>query len=188
MIFIPTISSISYYVVLWISSLYYFLSDSQDDALACIYQLLRLYPETETIILPNLFNHTTISRSNSYFDNAFLLFNSGTIESLYLRLKDNEQTSSSSSSQELTYILSRIAVAEEKDELASLIKKLEKKIKLFYANLSSQMHLQQKSLIKCYETLVNVLKENQHLNEKENVHVRKIFDQIFIQIIDMIIK
>lgn len=176
--------------------MYYFLSDCQDDALACIYQLLRLFPDTETIILPNLFNHTTISRSNSSLYssyNAFSIPHSGTIESLYIRLKNNneissEQTSSSSSSQELTYILSRIAVAEEKDELASLIKKLEKKIKSFYGNLSSQMHLQQKSLIKCYETLVNVLKENQHLNEKENVHVRKIFDQIFIQIIDLIIK
>ncbi|CAF3272377.1 unnamed protein product, partial [Rotaria sp. Silwood2] len=94
----------------------------------------------------------------------------------------------SSSSQELTYILSRIAVAEENDELASLIKKLDKKIKLFYANLKTEIHLQQKSLIKCYETLVNVLNENQHLNEKENQNVRKIFDQIFIQIIDMIIK
>jgi hypothetical protein len=116
-----------------------------------------------------------------------------TIETLYLRLKNNneissEQSSSSSSSQELTYILSRIAVADEKDELASLIKKLEKKIKLFYSNLSAQVHLQQTSLIKCYETLVNVLNENQHLNEKENLNVRKIFDQIFIQIIDMIIK
>lgn len=111
-----------------------------------------------------------------------------TIESLYLRLKNNETSSSSSSSQELTYILSRIAVAEEKDELASLIKKLEKKIKLFYANLSNQMALQQKSLIKCYETLVNVLQENQHLNEKENLNVRKIFDQIFVQIIEMLMK
>ena len=174
--------------------MYYFLSDSQDDALACIYQLLRLFPDTETIILPNLFNHTTISRSNSsLYSSGSFIFYSGTIESLYIRLKNNneissEQTSSSSSSQELTYILSRIAVAEEKDELASLIKKLDKKIKSFYANLSTQMHLQQKSLIKCYETLVNVLKENQHLNEKENLHVRKIFDQIFIQIIDLIIK
>jgi hypothetical protein len=100
----------------------------------------------------------------------------------------SEQSSSSSSSQELTYILSRIAVAEENDELASLIKKLEKKIKLFYANLSAQVQLQQKSLIQCYETLVNVLDENQHLNEKENLNVRKIFDQIFIQVIDMMIK
>jgi hypothetical protein len=132
-----------------------------------------------TIILPNLFNHTTISKT--------------TIETLYLRLKNNneissEQSSSSSSSQELTYILSRIVVAEEHDELASLIKKLDKKIKSFYVNLSTQMHLQQKSLIKCYETLVNVLNENQHLNEKENLNIRKIFDQIFIQIIDMLIK
>lgn len=112
-----------------------------------------------------------------------------TIESLYTRLKSNETTSnSSSSSHELTYILSRIAVAEEKDELAVLIKKLDKKIKLFYANLANQGQLQQKSLIKCYETLVNVLKENQHLNEKENLHVQKIFDQIFVQIIDMIMK
>ena len=42
--------------------------------------------------------------------------------------------------------------------------------------------------MKCYETLVNVLNENQHLNEKINLNVRKIFDQIFIQIIHMIIK
>ncbi|CAF3731179.1 unnamed protein product [Adineta steineri] len=167
------------YRILWISSLYYFLSDVQNDALACIYQLQHLLPDEITLILPNLFNHTTISKS--------------TIETLYLRLKNNneissEQTSNSSSSQELTYILSRIAVADEKDELVLLIKKLEKKIKLFYANLSTQIHLQQKSLIKCYETLVNVLKENQHLDEKENINVRKIFDQIFIQIIHMIIK
>ncbi|CAF5077178.1 unnamed protein product, partial [Rotaria sp. Silwood1] len=129
----------------------------QDDALACIYQLQHSLSDTITIILPNLFNHTTICQSTS------------------------------SSSQELTYILSRIAVAEETDELASLIKRLEKRIKLFYANLKTELHLQQKSLIKCYETLVNVLNENQHLNEKENFNVRKIFDQIFIQIIDMII-
>ncbi len=120
---------------------------------------------------------------------SILFSDKGTIEALYLRLKNtSEQSSSSSSSQELTYILSRIAVAEEKDELALLIKKLDKKIKLFYANLSTQVHLQQKSLIKCYETLVNVLNENKHLDEKENLNVRRIFDQIFIQIIDMIIK
>jgi hypothetical protein len=110
---------------------------------------------------------------------------------LYERLKTtNELTStqSSSSSQELTYILSRIAVAEEHDELGSLIKRLDKRIKSFYANLSAHIHLQQKSLIKCYETLVNVLDENQRLNDKENRHVRKMFDQIFIQIIDMLIK
>ena len=110
-----------------------------------------------------------------------------------MRLKNNneissEQSSSSSSSQELTYILSRIVVADEHDELASLIKRLEKKIKLFYANLSGQVQVQQKSLIKCYETLVHVLGENEHLNEKENLNVRKIFDQIFIQITDMLIK
>ncbi|CAF1362617.1 unnamed protein product [Rotaria sp. Silwood1] len=168
-----------FYRTLWISSLYYFLSDMQDDALACIYQLQHSLSDTITIILPNLFNHTTICQNS--------------IEKLYLRLKNNneissEQSSSSSSSQELTYILSRIAVAEETDELASLIKRLEKRIKLFYANLKTELHLQQKSLIKCYETLVNVLNENQHLNEKENFNVRKIFDQIFIQIIDMIIK
>ncbi|CAF4481907.1 unnamed protein product [Rotaria socialis] len=167
------------YRILWISSLYYFLSDVQDDALACIYKLQHLLPDTTTIILPNFFNHTTISKSF--------------VEKLYLRLKNNneissEQSSSSSSSQELTYILSRIAVAEENDELALLIKKLEKKIKLFYANLKTETHLQQKSLIKCYETLVNVLNENLHLNEKENINVRKILDQIFIQVIDMIIK
>ncbi|UJR09056.1 hypothetical protein I4U23_013304 [Adineta vaga] len=164
-----------FYRILWISSLYYFLSDVQDDALACIYQLQHILPDDQTIILPNLFNHTTISKT--------------TIETLYLRLKNNNTTASNSSaSQELTYILSRIAVAEEKDELVLLIKKLEKKIKLFYANLSTQGHLQQKSLIKCYETLISVLNENQHLNEKENRHVRLIFDQIFIQVIDMIIK
>lgn len=138
--------------------------------------------------------HDFLRTVPSHSHHNFLLFLiKGTIETLYLRLKNNtekssEQSSSSNSSQELTYILSRIAVAEEKDELVSLIKKLDKKIKLFYANLSSQIHLQQKSLIKCYETLVNVLNENQHLNEKENINVRKIFDQIFIQIIDMIIK
>lgn len=120
-------------------------------------------------------------------------FVSDTIEVLYVRLKNNneissEQSSSSSSSQELTYILSRIVVADEHDELASLIKRLEKKIKLFYAHLSGQMQLQQKSLIKCYETLVHVLSENEHLNEKENLNVRKIFDQIFVQITDMLIK
>ncbi|CAF1186868.1 unnamed protein product [Rotaria sordida] len=168
-----------FYRILWISSLYYFLSDMQDDALACIYQLQHLLPDTITIILPNLINHTTICQNS--------------IEKLYLRLKTNneissKQSSSSSSSQELTYILSRIAVAEENDELVLLIKKLEKKIKLFYTNLKTQIHLQQKSLIKCYETLINVLNENQHLNEKENLNVRKIFDQILIQIIDMIIK
>lgn len=54
-------------IVLWISSLYYFLSDSQDDALACIYQLMHLFPDAQSIILPNLFNHTTISRSISSF-------------------------------------------------------------------------------------------------------------------------
>jgi hypothetical protein len=143
------------------------------------------------INLPNLFNHTTISRSKIFplFEKNNMKYFEGTIETLYLRLKNtSEQSSNCSSSQELTYILSRIAVAEEKDELVSLIKKLEKKIKLFYANLSTQRYLQQKSLIKCYETLVNVLNENQHLNEKENLHVRKIFDQIFIQIIEMIIK
>ena len=48
---------------LWVSSLYYFLSDVQDDALACIYQLQRLLPESVTIVLPNLINHTTISTS-----------------------------------------------------------------------------------------------------------------------------
>ena len=113
----------------------------------------------------------------------------GTIEALCLRLKNSSSTSSnSSSSQELTYILSRIAVADEKDELVSLIKKLEKKIKLFYANLSTQLQLQQKSLSKCYETLISVLNENQHLNDKDNLNVRKIFDQILIQVIDMMIK
>ena len=122
-----------------------------------------------------------------------ILWSLGTIEALYLRLKNNneissEQQSSSTSSQELTYILSRIAIAEEHDELVSLIKRLDKRIKSFYANLSMQGHLQQKSLIKCYETLVNVLGENEHLNEKENRNVRKIFDQIFIQIIEMLIK
>ncbi|CAF0807573.1 unnamed protein product [Adineta ricciae] len=164
-----------FYRILWISSLYYFLSDVQDDALACVYQLQRVLPEGLTIVLPNLFNHATISKS--------------TIEALCLRLKNSSSTSSnSSSSQELTYILSRIAVADEKDELVSLIKKLEKKIKLFYANLSTQLQLQQKSLIKCYETLISVLNENQHLNDKDNRNVRKIFDQILIQVIDMMIK
>lgn len=69
-----------------------------------------------------------------------------------------------------------------------LIKKLDKKIKLFYANLKKDFNLQQKSLVKCYETLVNVLKENQHLNDKENLNVRKLFDQIIIQIIDFLQK
>lgn len=114
------------------------------------------------------------------------------IDTLYSRLKSNELTSSeqssTSSSQELTYILSRIAVAEEHEELVSLIKRLEKRIKMFYANLTVHGQIQQKSLIKCYETLVNVLNENQHLNEKENRNVRKLFDQIFIQIIEMLIK
>ncbi|CAF1284573.1 unnamed protein product [Adineta ricciae] len=164
-----------FYRILWISSLYYFLSDVQEDALACVYQLQRILPEDFTIVLPNLFNHATISKS--------------TIEALCLRLKNSSSTSSnSSSSQELTYILSRIAVADEKDELVSLIKKLEKKIKLFYANLCTQRQLQQKSLTKCYETLISVLNENQHLNDKDNLNVRKIFDQILIEVIDMMIK
>ena len=51
-------------VVLWTSSLYYFLSDVQDDALACIYQLQHLLPESLTIILPNLTNHAKITKSN----------------------------------------------------------------------------------------------------------------------------
>jgi len=62
--FQPTIFYLTI-IVLWISSLYYFLSDVQDDALACIYQLQHLLSETITIILPNVFNHTTISKSIS---------------------------------------------------------------------------------------------------------------------------
>jgi hypothetical protein len=66
-------STIFYFIiiVLWISSLYYFLSDVQDDALACIYQLQHLLSETITIILPNVFNHTTISKSIS---SSFLFY------------------------------------------------------------------------------------------------------------------
>ena len=81
-----------------------------------------------------------------------LLSSSGPIEALDLRLKNNneissEQQSSSASSQELTYILSRIAIAEEHDELVSLIKRLEKRSKSFYANMSMQEHRQRQSLI-----------------------------------------
>lgn len=166
-------------IVLWISTLYYFLSDLSNDALACLLQLRRLLPDDCQIILPNLFNHTTISRSNLLFSFVFLdeVFPSDSIENLYTRLKSNEQNASNSS-QELSLILSRIAVAEEQEEFSSLIKRLEKRI--FF--IDPMDLLQRKYLVKTFETLVNVLQE------KDYPSVRKLFDQILSRIIDLLLK
>lgn len=104
-------------------------------------------------------------------------FSSDSIENLHERLKKRDEVSSNSA-QELSFILSRLAVAEENDELTSLIKRLDKQIKVF----SIKNSLPKKSVVKSFETLINVFEE------KENETTRKSFDDILIKLVKILLR
>ena len=133
----PLSSGDSSRLVLWISSLYSFLSDVPSDALSCFSQLHHLLSETLLIK----------SSSPKVHFSSFSLHRS-------------------SPSHELSDVFFRIIVAGEHDALATLIKILEKKIRLFYTDLS-RFH---------------------PWHEKVSLPVRNIFNQIFIQIVDTFIQ